>query len=103
MTTNMPFSQQVVYYQYVVTVYLLCGVVRLSHCSVVSPGVGVITAPVNVTARFNEPLTVPGRVTIKFWGGTKHQGPSPSTQKLSFHMEQRGGHICHMMGLISRS
>lgn len=68
-----------------------------------SPGVGVITAPVNVTAWFNKPLTAPGRVTVKFEDRTKQQGRSSSTQELSFHMEQHRGHMCHMMGLISRS
>lgn len=77
--------------------------VRPSHFSVVPSGVGVITAPVNVTARFKEPLLVPGRVTITFWETTKHQGQSSSAQGLGFHMQQHGGHISHMMGLISRS
>nr|XP_046242254.1 uncharacterized protein si:ch211-12e13.1 isoform X2 [Scatophagus argus] len=37
-------------------------------------GVGVITAPINITAQFKEPLPVPDRVTIKFWETTKSQG-----------------------------
>ncbi|XP_034728242.1 uncharacterized protein si:ch211-12e13.1 isoform X2 [Etheostoma cragini] len=64
-------------------------------------GVGVITAPINVTAQFGEPLLVPGRVAIKFWEKTKNLSPTP-TQGLSFHISQHGSNISHMMGLISR-
>ncbi|KAM9360500.1 uncharacterized protein ABDE67_001110 [Symphorus nematophorus] len=65
-------------------------------------GVGVITAPVNITAQFKEPLLVPGRVAIKFWETTK-DGDQSSAQGLRFHMQQHGSDISHMMGLISRS
>ncbi|XP_035515078.1 uncharacterized protein si:ch211-12e13.1 [Morone saxatilis] len=65
-------------------------------------GVGVITAPVNVTAQFKDPLSVPGRVTIRFWEMTRDGGQS-SAQGLSFHMQQQGHNTSHMMGLISRS
>ncbi|KAA8592935.1 hypothetical protein FQN60_018390 [Etheostoma spectabile] len=64
-------------------------------------GVGVITAPINVTAQFGEPLLVPGRVAIKFWEKTKNLSQSP-IQGLSFHVQQHGSNISHMMGLISR-
>lgn len=106
MTANMPFSCLLsICAHSIFTVWSVFSavLVRLSRRSVVSPGVGVIAAPVHVTARFKEPLTVPGRVTITFWERTKHQGGSSSAQELSFHMEQHGGHKCHMMGLISRS
>ncbi|XP_041793746.1 uncharacterized protein si:ch211-12e13.1 isoform X2 [Chelmon rostratus] len=65
-------------------------------------GVGVITAPVSVTAQFKEPLSVPGRVTITF-GETTGNGGESSAQGLSFHMQQDGNNISHMMGLISKS
>lgn len=65
-------------------------------------GVGVITAPINVTVQFLEPLLMPGRVSLKFWGTTKDEGPS-SAQGLSFHMQQHGSNISHVMGFISRS
>uniref|UniRef100_UPI0037E72F04 uncharacterized protein n=1 Tax=Semicossyphus pulcher TaxID=241346 RepID=UPI0037E72F04 len=65
-------------------------------------GVEVITAPVNITAQFQETLSVPGRVTIKFWETTKDVGLS-SARGLSFHMQQHGSNISHMMGSISRS
>lgn len=60
-------------------------------------GVGVITAPINITAQFEEPLLVPGKVTIKFWETNEAQSPA---QRLSFHMHQRGSNMCHIMGLI---
>ncbi|XP_029296567.1 uncharacterized protein LOC115014060 [Cottoperca gobio] len=62
-------------------------------------GVGVITAPVSVSAQFKEPLLVPGRVTIKFWETTKDVGESPA---IGFHMQQHGSDISHVTGLISR-
>ncbi|XP_068422411.1 uncharacterized protein si:ch211-12e13.1 [Clinocottus analis] len=62
-------------------------------------GVGVITAPINVTAQFKEPLLVPGRVKIKFWEKNRDQS---SAQDLSFHMQQHGSNTSHMMGLISK-
>ncbi|XP_039659139.1 uncharacterized protein si:ch211-12e13.1 isoform X3 [Perca fluviatilis] len=64
-------------------------------------GVGVITAPINVTAQFEEPLFVPGRVAIKFWEKTKNRSQSPA-QGLSFQLQPHGSDISHMMGLISR-
>ncbi|XP_044054127.1 uncharacterized protein si:ch211-12e13.1 [Siniperca chuatsi] len=64
-------------------------------------GVGVITAPINVTAQFKEPLLVPGKVAIEFWETTKN-GAQSSAQGLSFHMQQHGSSISHMTGLISR-
>ncbi|XP_071338138.1 uncharacterized protein [Trachinotus anak] len=65
-------------------------------------GVEVITAPVNVTAQFKEPLSVPGKVMIRFWEMTENRGQA-SAQGLSFHMQQHGGNISHLVGLISRS
>ncbi|TMS03124.1 hypothetical protein E3U43_000013 [Larimichthys crocea] len=65
-------------------------------------GVGVITAPVNITVQFMEPLLVPGRVTIKFWEMTKNWGQC-SPRGLSFHMLQHGSNITHIMGVISGS
>ncbi|XP_056274301.1 uncharacterized protein si:ch211-12e13.1 isoform X2 [Pseudoliparis swirei] len=62
-------------------------------------GVGVITAPVNVTVQFKEPLLVPGRVTIKLW---EKNGDQSGTQDLIFHMQQHGSNTSHMMGVISR-
>lgn len=86
--------------------YLLCGVfpaaqARPSDCFVVSSGVGVITAPVNITAQFKEPLLAAGRVTIKFWETTQSGGQS-SAQRLSFLMQRQGSGVSHMMGMISR-
>lgn len=73
------------------------GVYRGSaHCSVVPSGVEVITAPVGVTAQFKEPMSLPARVTIKFWESTKNRG------HLSFLMQDRGDHRSHLMGQISR-
>ncbi|XP_035496501.2 uncharacterized protein si:ch211-12e13.1 isoform X3 [Scophthalmus maximus] len=63
-------------------------------------GVEVITAPINVTAQFKEPLSVPGKVTIRFWETNRDQS---SAQSLSFHMQQHGSNISHMVGMISRS
>ncbi|XP_076587797.1 uncharacterized protein LOC143321376 [Chaetodon auriga] len=65
-------------------------------------GVGVITAPVSVTARFREPLPVPGRVNIAFWDTTGNGGES-SAQGLSFHMQHDGSNISHVTGSISKS
>ncbi|KAM6944867.1 uncharacterized protein PEZ65_002612 isoform 1-T1 [Lycodopsis pacificus] len=62
-------------------------------------GVGVVTAPINVTAEFKEPLLVPGRVKIKILEKKGDQSPA---QDLSFHMQQHGSNTSHMMGLISR-
>ncbi|XP_022612056.1 uncharacterized protein LOC111229842 isoform X2 [Seriola dumerili] len=64
-------------------------------------GVEVITAPVNVTARFEEPLLVPGKVVIRFWEKTENGGQS-SAQGLSFHMQQHETNRSHLVGLISR-
>ncbi|XP_070760576.1 uncharacterized protein [Enoplosus armatus] len=64
-------------------------------------GVGVITAPIDVTAQFKEPLLAPGQVTIKFWETTKSGGQS-SARGLSFLMQQHGSGISHMTGSISR-
>ncbi|KAE8291658.1 Immediate early response 3-interacting protein 1 [Larimichthys crocea] len=60
-------------------------------------GVGVITAPVNITVQFMEPLLVPGRVTIKFWEMTKNWGSSSvqvyhDYQKVAFKMYSGNGH-----------
>ncbi|XP_023253388.1 uncharacterized protein LOC111647922 isoform X2 [Seriola lalandi dorsalis] len=71
---------------------------RRSHTA---PGVEVITAPVNVTARFEEPLLVPGKVVIRFWEKTENGGQS-SAQGLGFHMQQLGTNRSHLVGLISR-
>ncbi|KAL6114696.1 uncharacterized protein ACO6RY_05397 [Pungitius sinensis] len=62
-------------------------------------GVGVITAPVNVTAEFKDPLFVPSRVKIKFWERNRHQS---SAQELDFYMQQHGSNTFHLVGLISR-
>lgn len=70
--------------------------------SLLSLGVEVITAPVNITAQFKEPLLVPGRVTIIFWETTRNEGQSPA-KVLSFHMQQQGSNISHLMGFISKS
>ncbi|XP_041854634.1 uncharacterized protein si:ch211-12e13.1 isoform X2 [Melanotaenia boesemani] len=64
-------------------------------------GVDVVTAPVNVTAHFKDPLVVPGKVLLRFWDETKNVGQS-SGKNLSFQMEQQGHNICHIVGLISR-
>lgn len=68
--------------------------------SVMSPGVGVIAAPINVTAQFKEPLLVPGKVMISFWE-TDKIGDQSSSQGVSFHMEQHESRIS-VVGLISR-
>lgn len=65
-------------------------------------GVEVITAPVNVTAQFKEPLLIPGNVTIRFWEANQN-GSQSSAQSLCFHMEQQGHSVPHIEGLISRS
>lgn len=65
-------------------------------------GVEVITAPINITAQFKEPLLVPGRVTITFWETTRN-GSQSSARGLSFHMQQHGSNISHLMGFISKS
>ncbi|XP_074525543.1 uncharacterized protein LOC141789907 [Halichoeres trimaculatus] len=65
-------------------------------------GVEVITAPVNIAAQFKEPLSVPGRVELRFWETTDDGGQS-SAQGLSFHMHQHGSHTSHMTGSISHS
>ncbi|XP_040011543.1 uncharacterized protein si:ch211-12e13.1 [Xiphias gladius] len=41
-------------------------------------GSEVITAPVNMTAQFKEPLLVPGKVTIRFWETIKNGVSLPS-------------------------
>ncbi|XP_036954889.1 uncharacterized protein si:ch211-12e13.1 [Acanthopagrus latus] len=65
-------------------------------------GVEVITAPINITAQYQEPLMVPGRVTITFWENSKDQNQS-SAPGLSFHMQQHGSNRTHVKGLIFRS
>nr|XP_040051457.1 uncharacterized protein si:ch211-12e13.1 [Gasterosteus aculeatus aculeatus] len=62
-------------------------------------GVGVITAPINVTAEFKEPLFVPSRVKIKFWEKNRDHSPA---QDLVFYMQQHGSNTFHLVGLISR-
>lgn len=64
-------------------------------------GVEIITAPVNITAQFKEPLSPPGRVILRFWEGTKVDRQS-SAQSLSFQMLHHGNNKCHVTGLISR-
>lgn len=65
-------------------------------------GVEVITAPISITAQFEEPLLVPGRVMIRFWETTVNGGPG-SAQGLSFRMQQHGSSTSHVKGLISKS
>ncbi|KAM8887511.1 uncharacterized protein AB9W97_014049 [Spinachia spinachia] len=62
-------------------------------------GVGVVTAPVIVTAEFKEPLFVPSRVKIRFW---EENGDPSAAQDLVFSMQQHGSNAFHLMGLISR-
>ncbi|KAM9391533.1 uncharacterized protein KZ484_003033 [Pholidichthys leucotaenia] len=57
-------------------------------------GVGVITAPVSVTARFEEPLLAPGKVTISFW---------QAKRGLNFNMTQHGQNSRHVVGRIFKS
>ncbi|CAG5919747.1 unnamed protein product [Menidia menidia] len=64
-------------------------------------GVGPLTAPVSVTALFQEPLAVPGHVGVRFWEETEAVG-QPSTKGLSFRMETPGRSISHIVGRISR-
>ncbi|XP_008285277.1 uncharacterized protein LOC103361061 isoform X2 [Stegastes partitus] len=64
-------------------------------------GVEVITAPVHISVQFIEPLLVPGKVTIRFWEAAKDAAQS-SARSVTFHMEQQGRSISHMVGLISR-
>ncbi|XP_061585745.1 uncharacterized protein si:ch211-12e13.1 [Cololabis saira] len=64
-------------------------------------GVEVITAPVNVTAQFMEPLLAPGKVRIRFWDQPRDVGQSCATD-LSFSMEQRGRRTLQVVGRISR-
>ncbi|XP_034452516.1 uncharacterized protein si:ch211-12e13.1 [Hippoglossus hippoglossus] len=65
-------------------------------------GVEVITAPINVTVQFREPLLVPGKVVIRFWEMTKKRGQH-FAEGLSFHMQQPGSNISHVVGMISKS
>ncbi|KAK2837693.1 hypothetical protein Q5P01_014905 [Channa striata] len=65
-------------------------------------GVNVITAPVNVSVRFKEPLLAPGKVTIKFWQPLETGGRA-TAPALKFHMQQYGSKILHMEGMICRS
>nr|XP_019949261.1 PREDICTED: uncharacterized protein LOC109633679 isoform X1 [Paralichthys olivaceus] len=65
-------------------------------------GVEVITAPINVTVQFKEPLLVPGKVVIRFWEMTTNRGQS-CAEGLSFHMQQPGSNISHVVGRISKS
>ncbi|XP_034548884.1 uncharacterized protein si:ch211-12e13.1 [Notolabrus celidotus] len=65
-------------------------------------GVEIITAPVSITAQFKDPLSVPGRVTLRFWETTDDRSQS-SARGLSFHMQQSGRSTSHMIGSISRS
>ncbi|XP_053726890.1 uncharacterized protein si:ch211-12e13.1 [Synchiropus splendidus] len=59
-------------------------------------GVGVITAPANVSVHFKRPLRAPGKINIQF--GT--QGKDGSL--LHFRMLQPQDNLCHMEGVISR-
>ncbi|CAK6959548.1 uncharacterized protein si:ch211-12e13.1 [Scomber scombrus] len=61
-------------------------------------GVGVITAPVNITVQFKEPLLIPGKVTIKFWDVIKNEG-----RGLNFYMQRHGSSTSYIAGVISRS
>lgn len=64
-------------------------------------GVGVITAPVKVSAQFKEPLLLPGRVTISFWETTGNEGEFPPNV-LAFNMQRHGGNTSHVTGFITR-
>ncbi|KAI9534304.1 hypothetical protein NQZ68_014712 [Dissostichus eleginoides] len=64
-------------------------------------GVGVITAPVKVSAQFKEPLLLPGRVTISFWEKTGNEGEFPPNV-LAFNMQRHGGNTSHLTGFINR-
>ncbi|XP_017270076.1 uncharacterized protein si:ch211-12e13.1 isoform X2 [Kryptolebias marmoratus] len=65
-------------------------------------GVGVITAPVSITAQFKEPLLLPGKVLITFWEVIKNMDQA-SPKELRFHVQQPGHNFPHMLGRISRS
>ncbi|KAM7416088.1 hypothetical protein PAMA_018252 [Pampus argenteus] len=65
-------------------------------------GVGVITAPINITAQFKKPLLVPGKVTIKFWEMITNEGQS-TARDVNFHMQQHGSSTSHVVGVISKS
>lgn len=65
-------------------------------------GVGVITAPINITTQFKEPLLAPGKVTIKFWEMITNEEQS-SDRGLNFHMQQHGNSSSHMVGVITKS
>ncbi|XP_077601211.1 uncharacterized protein LOC144215886 isoform X2 [Stigmatopora nigra] len=60
-------------------------------------GVGVITAPLNVTAQFKERLLAPGKVTLSFWRCPSSDG------HLGFRMEKFGGSQFHLVGMISKT
>ncbi|KAM9743267.1 uncharacterized protein ACNS7B_010825 [Menidia menidia] len=64
-------------------------------------GVGPLTAPVSVSALFQEPLPVLGHVGVRFWEETEAVG-QPSAKGLSFCMETPGRSISHIVGRISR-
>ncbi|KAI4798665.1 hypothetical protein KUCAC02_020575 [Chaenocephalus aceratus] len=63
--------------------------------------VGVVTAPVKVSAQFKEPLLLPGRVTISFWETTGNEGEFPPNV-LAFNMQRHGGNTSHVTGFITR-
>ncbi|KAF3696158.1 hypothetical protein EXN66_Car011834 [Channa argus] len=65
-------------------------------------GVDFITAPINISAQFKETLLVPGKVTIRFWEPPKNGG-QVTPPALRFHIQQHGGKILHMEGMICRS
>ncbi|XP_057687758.1 uncharacterized protein si:ch211-12e13.1 isoform X2 [Corythoichthys intestinalis] len=60
-------------------------------------GVGVITSPLNIMARFKESLLAPTKVTLSFWRCQS------STRDLGFQMQQFGGSKFHLMGVISKN
>ncbi|XP_071378174.1 uncharacterized protein [Centroberyx affinis] len=65
-------------------------------------GVKSITAPINVAVQFKEPLSAPGKVVITFWE-TPAEKDQSSAQSISFHMEQHGSRVAHMVGFICRT
>ncbi|XP_063754315.1 uncharacterized protein si:ch211-12e13.1 [Eleginops maclovinus] len=64
-------------------------------------GVGVVTAPVKVSADFKDPLLIPGRVTISFWETTGNESKFPPNG-VGFNMQQHGRNTSHVTGFISR-
>ncbi|XP_028313283.1 uncharacterized protein LOC114469722 [Gouania willdenowi] len=66
-------------------------------------GVKVVTAPVRVSAHFEEPLMVPGNISLSFWKTIRGEGLSSAEDVCCFHMRQDGRDVSHVVGRIIRA